>query len=57
MKQIQQHAAQTAASIARYLSEMSISLRFLTDFANIPNSHWQALSIDDLRDLNVVNSD
>ena len=57
VKQIQQHAAQTAASIARYLSEMSISLRFLTDFANIPNSHWQALSIDDLRDLNVVNSD
>jgi hypothetical protein len=57
VKQIQQHTAQVAASIARYLSEMSISLRFLTDFANIPNSHWQSLSIDDLRDLNVVNAD
>ena len=57
VKKIQQDGAQTAAMIARYLSEMSISLRFLTDFANTPNAHPQALSIDDLRDLNVVNAD
>jgi hypothetical protein len=57
VKAIQQSAAQAAADIARYLSEMSISLRFLTDFAKIPNSQPQALSIDELRDLNVVNAD
>jgi hypothetical protein len=57
VKKIQQDGAQTAAMIARYLSEMSISLRFLTDFANIPNAHPQPLTIDELRDLNVVNSD
>jgi len=57
VKAIQQNAAQQAADIARYLSEMSISLRFLTDFASIPNSQPKALSIDELRDLNVVNAD
>jgi hypothetical protein len=57
VKKIQQDGAQTAAMIARYLSEMSISLRFLTDFANTPNAHPQALTIDDLRDLNIVNAD
>jgi hypothetical protein len=57
VKKIQQDGAQTAAMIARYLSEMSISLRFLTDFANIPNAQPQSLSIDELRDLNVVNAD
>jgi hypothetical protein len=57
VKAIQQDAAQAAADIARYLSEMSISLRFLTDFAKIPNSTPQALSIDELRDLNVINAD
>jgi hypothetical protein len=57
VKKIQQDGAQTAAMIARYLSEMSISLRFLTDFANIPNAQPQPLSIDELRDLNVVNAD
>jgi hypothetical protein len=57
VKQLQQDGAQTAAMIARYLSEMSISLRFLTDFANSPNAAPQQLSVDDLRDLNVVNAD
>jgi hypothetical protein len=57
VKAIQQNAAQTAAKIARYLSEMSISLKFLTDFADIPNASPKELSVDELRDLYIVNSD
>lgn len=57
VKAIQQQAAGVAAQIARYLSEMSISLRFLTDFANTPNSKPKQLSVDELRDLNIVNAD
>jgi hypothetical protein len=57
VKAIQQDAAQRAANIARYLSEMSISLKFLTDFANIPNAQPKALSVDELRDLFIVNTD
>jgi hypothetical protein len=57
VKAIQQDAATTAAEIARYLSGMSISLRFLTDFASIPNSKPRQLSIEELRDLNIVNAD
>jgi hypothetical protein len=57
VKAIQQDSAQGAADIASYLSEMSISLRFLTDFAKIPNSQPKALPIGELRDLNVVNAD
>jgi hypothetical protein len=52
-----QLVAQPAAMIARYLSEISISLRFLTNFANIPNAQPQPLSIDELRDLNIVKTD
>lgn len=54
---IQQNSAQTAAEIARFLSEMSISLKFLTQFANIPNETPRALSRDELRDFNIVNVD
>jgi hypothetical protein len=57
MLQIQQNSAQVAAEIARYLSEMSISLRFLTEFADIPNETPLALSRDQLRDFNIVNVD
>jgi hypothetical protein len=56
-KAIQQGSAQTAAEIARYLTEMSLSLRFLTEFADIPNSAPRALSRQELRDFNVVNTD
>jgi hypothetical protein len=57
VKAIQQNSAQVAAMVASYLSEMSISLRFLTDFANTPNSKPRELTIDEMRNLNVVNAD
>jgi hypothetical protein len=57
VKAIQQDSAQTAAEIARFLVEMSLSLRFLTNFANIPNVAPRTLTRDELRDYNVVNSE
>ncbi|MFO1070835.1 MAG: hypothetical protein U1E14_20120 [Geminicoccaceae bacterium] len=57
IQNIQQDSAKVAASIARYLTEMSLSLRFLTEFADIPNATWKALSRDELRDFNIVNAD
>jgi hypothetical protein len=57
VRKIQQMSAQTAASIARFLTEMSISLRFLTEFANIPNANARDLRPDELRSFNIVNSD
>jgi hypothetical protein len=56
-KGIQQDSAQTAAEIARFLVEMSLSLRFLTEFAAIPNSAPRGLTRQELRDFNVINTD
>lgn len=57
IKEVQQDAAQTAAEIARFLTEMELSLRFLTAFASIPNETPRALTRDELRDFNIVNTD
>jgi hypothetical protein len=57
IKQIQQDSAQRAAEIARFLTEMGLSLRFLTAFANISNDHPRELSRDELRDFNITNTD
>ena len=57
VKDIQQNSAKIAAEVARFLTEMSISLRFLTEFANIPNDVPRPLSREELRSLNVVNVD
>jgi hypothetical protein len=57
VKFILQHSAQASARIARFLTEMSVSLRFLTEFANIPNDQPRPLTHDELRSLNVVNAD
>jgi hypothetical protein len=54
---MQQLDARQAAEIARFLVDMSLSLRFLTEFANIPNAHWRPLTRDELRDFNVVNTE
>jgi hypothetical protein len=53
----EQDDARTAAEIARFLVDMSLSLRFLTEFANIPNHEPRALTRDELRDFNVVNTE
>jgi len=57
VKNIQQDSAQTAAMIAGFLTEMSVSLRFLTEFADIPNDAPRALTRQEMRRLNVVNAD
>ena len=54
---MEQTDARQAAEIARFLVDMSLSLRFLTEFANIPNAHWRKLSRDELRDFNIVNTE
>ncbi len=56
-KEVQQTAAQIAAEIARFLVEMQLSLRFLTEFANIPNENYRVLRRDELRDFNIINTD
>jgi hypothetical protein len=57
IKQIQQDSARRASEIARFLTEMGLSLRFLTAFANISNDHPRELSRDELRDFNIINTD
>ncbi|MBX5453652.1 MAG: hypothetical protein K6U10_06910 [Acidobacteriia bacterium] len=57
IRDIEQESAETAAKVARFLVEMSVSLRFLTEFAAIPNDHPRVLSIDELREYNIVNTD
>ena len=57
VRSIQQDSAQTAAEIARYLVEMSLSLRFLTEFADIPSSTHHNLTRQQLRDFNIINTD
>lgn len=54
---MEQTDARQAAEIARFLVDMSLSLRFLTEFANIPNAHWRNLTRDELRDFNIVNTE
>jgi hypothetical protein len=57
VKLILQRSAQASARIAHFLTEMSLSLRFLTEFANIPNDQPRPLTHDELRSLNIVNAD
>ncbi|HEV2547430.1 MAG TPA: hypothetical protein VGU20_08835 [Stellaceae bacterium] len=57
VKDIQQQSAKVAAQVARFLTEMSVSLRFLTEFANIPNDVPRPLSREELRRMNIVNVD
>ena len=57
VKKIQMTSAQVAASIAMYLTEMGLSLKFLTRFADIHNDQPTALSRDELREFNVMNTD
>ena len=54
---MEQTDARQAAEIARFLVDMSLSLKFLTEFANIPNAHWRKLTRDELRDFNIVNTE
>lgn len=56
-KNMLQSAAEVSAGVAQFLTEMSVSLRFLTQFATIPNDRWRALTIGEMRSLNVVNTD
>ena len=53
----EQQSAITSAKVARYLVEMSVSLRFLTLFADTPNPEPVRLRNDKLRELNVINND
>ncbi len=57
VKLIQMDSAQEAAAIARFLTEMGMSLKFLTRFANIHNDQPTALTRDELREFNVMNTD
>jgi|GEM_PF-1955465 hypothetical protein len=57
IRDIEQESAETAAKIARFLVEMSVSLRFLTEFASIPNEHPRVLSLEELREYNIINTD
>ena len=55
VKDIQQRSAQVAAVIAEFLLQMRLPMRFLTEFADIPNTKPRALTREELRDLNIVN--
>lgn len=49
--------AKSAAEIARFLVEMRLSLRFLSEFANIANALPVPMTRDQLRDFNIVNTE
>ena len=53
----EQEDARQSAEVARFLVDMRLSLRFLTTFAAIPNAHARALTRDELRDFNIVNTE
>ncbi len=55
VKDIQQNSAKIAAVIAEFLLQMRLPMRFLTEFANIPNAEPRALTRDELKELNIVN--
>ena len=55
VRDIQQNSAQTAAIIAEFLLQMRLPMRFLTEFASIPNSDPRALTREELKDLNIIN--
>lgn len=57
VKGIQMSSAQIAADIARYLTEMSLSLKFLTRFAALHNDTPTGLTRAELREFNVINVD
>jgi hypothetical protein len=57
VKNIQQDSAQQSAELAQFLTQMEMSLRFLTEFANIPNDKPRPLTPEELRSFNVVNTD
>jgi hypothetical protein len=52
-----QQAAQASATVALFLTEMSVSLRFMTEFSNIHNDQPRKLTHAELRSLNIVNAD
>jgi hypothetical protein len=57
IKEIQQDSAKRAADIARFLTEMGLSLRFLTAFAGISNAQPRELTRDELRSFNIINTE
>lgn len=57
VKRVQMDSAKTAAVIARFLTEMGLSLKFLTRFAEIHNDQPTALTREELREFNVMNTD
>jgi len=57
VKAIEQGSAQLSATMARFLTEMSVSLRYMTEYGNIHNDKPRALTQEELRSLNIVNAD
>jgi hypothetical protein len=57
VRKIQQMSAETAAEIARFLVEMSMSLKYLTQFSDTPTSSLHVATRPELRELNIVNTD
>ena len=57
MQLIEQADATEAATIASFLVEMEIPLRFLTEFADIPNAEPKSLNRQQLREYNIINTD
>ncbi len=54
---LEESAAHSAAEIATFLVEMRLSLRFLTEFSTIANAKPRAMTRDQLRDYNIVNTE
>jgi hypothetical protein len=54
---IEQKVALSAAEIVQFILEMRLSMRFFDTFANIPNAQPTPLTRNQLRDLNIINSD
>jgi hypothetical protein len=57
VKAIEQGSAQLSATMARFLTEMSVSLHYMTEYGNIHNDKPRALTQEELRSLNIVNAD
>jgi hypothetical protein len=53
VKDIQQGAAQLSATMARFLTEMSVSLRYMTEYANIHDDQPRVRTHEELRSLNI----
>lgn len=57
VKNLQQNAVQTSAEIAQFLTQMGVSLRFLTEWGSIPNDKPRPLTREEMHSLNVINVD